>query len=58
MRRKGFGMCVYLAGPAARSRGFPRRSTEESTVVGISTGSSGTSWRNIMIDALQTVGKI
>ena len=26
-------------------------------VVGISTGSSGTSWRNIMIDALETVGK-
>ena len=26
-------------------------------VVGISTGSSGTSWRNIMIDALNTVGK-
>ncbi len=26
-------------------------------VVGISTGSSGTSWRNIMIDALDTVGK-
>jgi len=26
-------------------------------VVGISTGSSGTSWRNIMIDALQQVGK-
>jgi ribose transport system substrate-binding protein len=25
-------------------------------VVGISTGSSGTSWRNIMIDALKTVG--
>ncbi len=25
--------------------------------VGISTGSSGTSWRNIMIDALDTVGK-
>jgi ribose transport system substrate-binding protein len=26
-------------------------------VVGISTGSSGTSWRNIMIDALETVGE-
>ncbi len=26
-------------------------------VVGISTGSSGTSWRNIMIDALEQVGK-
>jgi ribose transport system substrate-binding protein len=26
-------------------------------VVGISTGSSGTSWRNIMIDALDSVGK-
>ncbi len=26
-------------------------------VVGISTGSSGTSWRNIMIDALEAVGK-
>ncbi|MGA2642870.1 MAG: hypothetical protein ABSG21_18415, partial [Spirochaetia bacterium] len=26
-------------------------------VVGISTGSSGTSWRNIMIDALNSVGQ-
>lgn len=29
---------------------------KEAPVVGISTGSSGTSWRNIMIDALKTVG--
>ncbi|MGA2106054.1 MAG: substrate-binding domain-containing protein [Syntrophorhabdales bacterium] len=31
--------------------------TKKPPVVGISTGSSGTSWRNIMIDALQQVGK-
>jgi ribose transport system substrate-binding protein len=30
---------------------------KKAPVVGISTGSSGTSWRNIMIDALQQVGK-
>jgi ribose transport system substrate-binding protein len=30
---------------------------KEPPVVGISTGSSGTSWRNIMIDALESVGK-
>ena len=30
---------------------------KKAPVVGISTGSSGTSWRNIMIDALNTVGK-
>jgi ribose transport system substrate-binding protein len=30
---------------------------KKAPVVGISTGSSGTSWRNIMIDALVTVGK-
>ncbi|MGO9409942.1 MAG: substrate-binding domain-containing protein [Spirochaetia bacterium] len=29
---------------------------KKAPVVGISTGSSGTSWRNIMIDALNTVG--
>jgi len=31
--------------------------TKKPPVVGISTGSSGTSWRNIMIEALEQVGK-
>jgi ribose transport system substrate-binding protein len=31
--------------------------TKKLPIVGISTGSSGTSWRNIMIDALEQVGK-
>lgn len=35
----------------------PAEPEKKLPVVGISTGSSGTSWRNIMIDALETVGK-
>ncbi len=47
-----FTMAVSAGGEkeeAPAGKGLP--------VVGISTGSSGTSWRNIMIDALETVGK-
>lgn len=41
--------------PAADSAA-PDASAKPAPVVGISTGSSGTSWRNIMIDALTSVG--
>jgi ABC-type sugar transport system, periplasmic component len=57
MRRKGFGivciLLVLLLGVGVSLGAAPKKAP----VVGISTGSSGTSWRNIMIDALQTVGK-
>jgi len=57
MRGKGFRIvCVFLIlllGVGVSLGAAPKKAP----VVGISTGSSGTSWRNIMIDALQTVGK-
>ncbi len=46
----GFIMSLGLTGPLGAAPKKP-------PVVGISTGSSGTSWRNIMIDALVQVGK-
>ena len=48
-------LVLLVAGTVALSAGG--QPTKEGPVVGISTGSSGTSWRNIMIDALETVGK-
>jgi ribose transport system substrate-binding protein len=45
----GLIMSLGLTGPLGAAPKAP--------VVGISTGSSGTSWRNIMIDALVQVGK-
>lgn len=68
MKRKGFKLIalalVTLLMSMALLTGCGGSQSEEPTdegngelpVVGISTGSSGTTWRNIMIDALETVG--
>ncbi|MBV5330182.1 MAG: substrate-binding domain-containing protein [Chlorobium sp.] len=47
----GFASTAFAAGKTEAAG-----KSSKAPVVGISTGSSGTSWRNIMIDALQTVG--
>lgn len=44
------------AAPAESSATQATEAAKKPPVVGISTGSSGTSWRNIMIDALKQVG--
>jgi len=48
-------ICIALAVMVALS--FSLGAAPKKPVVGISTGSSGTSWRNIMIAALEQVGK-
>ena len=51
-------LVLLVAGTVALSAGGQKATGAKGLpVVGISTGSSGTSWRNIMIDALETVGK-
>ena len=49
-----FGLCALFLFALA---GLVSAAPAKLPVVGISTGSSGTSWRNIMIAALDTVGK-
>jgi len=50
-------LVLLVAGTVALSAGGQKPAAKGLPVVGISTGSSGTSWRNIMIDALETVGE-
>jgi ribose transport system substrate-binding protein len=51
-------LVLLVAGTVALSAGGQKGTMSKGLpVVGISTGSSGTSWRNIMIDALETVGE-
>jgi ribose transport system substrate-binding protein len=51
-------LVLLVAGTVALSAGGQSTGGKKGLpVVGISTGSSGTSWRNIMIDALETVGE-
>jgi ribose transport system substrate-binding protein len=63
MKNKGFRLIVLgLVMMVGFTLTVGAGGTEEAAgpklpVVGISTGSSGTSWRNIMIDALESVGK-
>jgi ribose transport system substrate-binding protein len=60
-----FGLAIFATAcgdkktSAPTATNAPKQSSEPAKklpVVGISTGSSGTSWRNIMIDALKQVG--
>jgi ribose transport system substrate-binding protein len=57
----GIALVVMLAFTVSLSAGGKKEGAavgaEKLPVVGISTGSSGTSWRNIMIAALEEVGK-
>ena len=50
-------MVVFTMTLSAAGQSEGKTGAKKLPVVGISTGSSGTSWRNIMIDALDQVGK-
>ena len=51
-------LVLLVAGTVTLSAGGQKGTMSKGLpVVGISTGSSGTSWRNIMIDALESVGE-
>lgn len=58
MKVIGIAMCILFAFTLSVSAGGSKEAEGGGlAVVGISTGSSGTSWRNIMIDGLEMVGK-